>query len=47
MTKDTIENILPVKCDVDNKLLLDSVYVTKTITVRRLEIDTCIICEII
>ena len=45
--KDMTENILPITLYVDNRLLLDSVYLTKTITEKRLQIYRCTIREII
>ena len=47
INKDMTQNILPIKCYVDNKSLLNSAFSTKTITENRLEIDMCTIHEMI
>ena len=39
------EEFLPIKCYVDNKSLIDSIYFTETVTEKRLQIDICIIHE--
>ena len=35
------------KCYVDNKFLIDSIYSTKTVTDKSFQIDICIVCEMI
>lgn len=41
------EKFLPLKCYIDNKSLIDSLYSTKAVTEKRLQIDTCIVREMI
>ena len=47
MNKQTPEQFLPIKCYVDNKSLIDSIYSIKTVTEKRLQIDIHIVCEMI
>ena len=47
LNKKMSNEILPIKCFVDNKSLIHSIYWTKPVTKKRLKIDICIICEMI
>ena len=47
MKRQVSEEFLPIKCYVDNKSLIDSIYSTKTVTEKRLQINICIVCKII
>ena len=43
LNKEMSNKVLPIKCYVDNKSLVDSIFSTKTVTEKRLKIDICII----
>ena len=47
MNRQVSEEFLPIKCYVDDKALIDSIYSTKTVTEKRLQVDICIVCEMI
>ena len=39
--------VLPIKCYIDNKSLVDSIFSTKALTEKRLKIDICIIRDML
>ena len=43
LNKEISNEVLPIKCYVDNKSLVDSIFSTKTVTEKRLKIDIFII----
>ena len=47
MNKEISNKVLPIKCYVDNKSLVDSIFLTKTLTEKRLKIDICIIHDML
>ena len=47
LNKEISNEVLPIKCYVDNKSLVDSIFSTKTLSEKRLEIDICIIREML
>ena len=47
MNTQVSEELLPMKCYVDNKSVIDSIYSTKTVTAKGLQIDICIVREMI
>ena len=47
MSRQVSEEFFPIKCYTDNKSLIDSIYFTKTVTQKRLQIDICIVREMI
>ena len=47
LNKEISKKVLPIKCYVDNKSLVDSIFSTKTLTEKRLKIDICIIRDML
>ena len=47
LDKEISNEVLPIKCYIDNKSLVDSIFPTKTITEKQLKIDICIICDML
>ena len=47
LNKEISNEVLPIKCYVDNKSLVDSIFSTKTLSEKRLKIDICIIREML
>ena len=47
LNKEISNEVLPIKCYVDNKSLVDSIFSTKTVTEKRLKIDIFIIRDML
>ena len=47
VNRQVLQKFLPIKYYIDDKYLIDSIYSTKTVPAERLQIDVCIVCEII
>ena len=47
LNKEISNEVLPIKCYVDNKSLVDSIFSTKTVTEKRLKIDIFIIHDML
>ena len=47
LNKEISNKVVPIKCYVDNKSLVDSIFSTKTLTEKRLKIDICIIRDML
>ena len=47
LNKEISNEVLPIKCYVDNKSLVDSIFSTKTATEKRLKIDIFIIHDML
>ena len=47
LNKEISNKVLPIKCYVDNKSLVNSIFSTKTVTEKQLKIDSCIICDML
>ena len=47
LNKEISNEVLPIKCYVDNKSLADSIFSTKTVTEKRLKIDIFIIHDML
>ena len=45
--KGSYQNIIPICCYTDNKSLVDTINLTKTLTEKRLQVDICIIRKMI
>ena len=43
LNKEIWNEVLPIKCYVDNKSLVDSIFSTKTVTEKRLKIVICLL----
>ena len=47
LNKEISNKVLPIKCYVDNKSSVNSIFSIKTVTEKRLKIDICIICDML
>ena len=47
VNRQVLQKFLPIKYYIDDKYLIDSIHSTKNVSAERLQIDVCIVCEIV